>query len=204
MMIVVAGTGRCGTHSYAAALQSTPLYATHEAFPEARRISNRRWDGDLSYEDARYLVASGLQAFKNFEHWCDCNCLTWNFLDILDDILGDGVAFVWLRRDRGETINSMYRTGFCARGKLPWTERAHRGFYGTDALEYDDEMRLANCAHAYDIRCECIASALAGIPADRRTTVEIGDAGFAEVTDFISRATGLAIGTELPWLNKSN
>jgi len=201
--IFVIGTGRCGTHSYAAALDKV-MPATHEKLPNARHVSNRLWDCDITRNEAQVLVEQGLSQFERYVHWCDCNCLTWGFVDILYDILQDDVAFVHLTRDRNEVVESMFRTGFCAPGKYPWEKRAHSGFISYELCEYDDAMRMRNCIYAVDTRLECIGAALASIPQDQQITVELGGDGFEQTCRFIRQKTGLAFKTpSLPQLSRT-
>jgi len=193
--IFIVGTGRCGTHSIAAALGTVDgILSTHEKFPLARHISNKLWDGEIDEEEALRLIRGGLSEFDRHHVWIDANCLLWNFISLLDDALDGMAAYAYVKRDRQDTIDSMFRTRFYGKGKFPWEKRAKRGFISYESPSYSDEDMLRNCEYAYQIRTEAIENSLHSIPENRKIQVEFGQNGYFAICGFVERMTGIHVG----------
>jgi hypothetical protein len=191
--VFVLGTGRIGTHSLAAAFSQIPnCVSTHEQFPNARRISNERWnqvDKDFSLE-----VRKILKSKEALPTWVDSNCLLWNFVDLIEAEVSP--RYVFIVRSKSKTVESMMRTGFYNRA-FPWSKRATRGFIPIDSPTYSEEDRRRNCEKAYDIRNGQIERALKNVPQERVMRVvfsEMVDCNtgiFVEIMRFVADGLGL-------------
>jgi hypothetical protein len=208
--VFILGTGRIGSLSLAKTFQSVKtIHSTHEKFPKARHISNRLWDKDISRDEARKLIKQGLKQFDKHKLWLDSNCLLWNFVDILDEETNGQAVYIYVKRNRDKTIESLFNTGFCANGKMPWTERAHRGFMSTERPDYNDQYRWINCELCYDSRTMSIEKSLADINFKRQMIIKFEPmvslpTSFRSVCDFISKHTGIGMPDDLQLLNCSH
>ncbi|MEM9657365.1 MAG: hypothetical protein AAF961_03300 [Planctomycetota bacterium] len=226
----IVSTGRTATRALARTRDQIPgQRATHEARPEARDISNRRWDGDLSAIEARDWIAASIERYerltspagviagkRGIKRICaavahavsnkyerratiDSNCLTWNFIDLLDEVCQRQIGFIYVYRDAAATIDSMFNSPFyVSQGSVPWERRAQRGFIDITADGYSEADRLRNCRYGYRIRTERIEAALAQIDRSRQLLVRFEDLvvrpqAFSEVAAFLSRLSGIAI-----------
>jgi hypothetical protein len=202
--VFVLGTGRMGSLSLAKTFAMVKgIRATHEKFPNARHISNRLWDNEISKSHARKLIIEGLNKFEHCSVWFESNCLLWNFIDLLDREVNGEAIYIYVKRNRDNTIQSLFNTGFCAKGKLPWSDRAHRGFISIDKPDYDDDDRLYNCELCYDIRTNEIENSLDKIEYKRKMTVSFEEMTSLPITmkriyEFVTRATGVDIDDDLP------
>jgi len=150
---LIVGTGRIGSLSLADTLNVTPdIISTHEKFRDARVLSNTRWDSTITDEDLVSGVRKSYTTFKNQSGKIrvDSNCLVWNIIDVID-FIDDDVGYIYIVRNRQQTVDSMMRTGFYTT-TYPWSLRAKKGFINPFHPTYTEEDRRKNAEYAYDIR----------------------------------------------------
>jgi hypothetical protein len=205
--IFIVGTGRMGSRSLSKTLTNVVgSLSTHEKFPSARHISNRLWDNEITRDEARLLVRQGLDKYKNHDLWIESNCLLWNFIDILHEETDGCANFIYIPRKKEDTINSLFRTGFYGKDKMPWDQRAKRGFISTLNDSYSDKDQLHNCTHGYNIRTEAIEKSLDNISWKQQLTAPFEPmislhTEVAKIYEFIYRTTGHDIDTRISLIN---
>ena len=90
----------------------------------------------------------------------------------------------------------MMNTGFYAKGKLPWSERAKSGFICCDSDSYNTEDMRINCEYGYDVRTNCIENSLKTIEGERKLYVDFANLNdeFLRVCQFVESYTEVKIG----------
>ena len=194
--ITIVSTGRTGTKSLAYSLNKLPdITATHEKLSDiTRRVSNGLWDNTITEEQALELLNKRVEAKPN-NIWVDVNCLLWNCLYLIDN---NKICYIYITRNKKDTIESFLATDFYGKNKLPWSKRAQSGFIDIRKPSYSLEDQRQNCIKAYDIRTKRIEEQLRNIEHNRWIHVKFEDMIASKdaqktILDFISLKTDIDI-----------
>lgn len=141
--IFLTSTGRTATRAIASAFAKTGLYTTHEFITIASEIIYKLRRSDWSSSDVCVALKKHF-ATVTADCWVSCGAEASYLMEFIDTVFSGDCGYVYLHRDRHETIESLFWTHPLVKHELEW--KHHPNYFRVlrrSAILYKTRRRIA-------------------------------------------------------------